>query len=43
MLSKKKVDLGVLRGADHNGLVADAPLSMLDGVRAPHVAHSCDG
>ena len=28
---KKKVDLGVLRGADHNGLVPPAPFSTVDG------------
>ena len=36
MLSKNKVDLGDLRGADHNGLVADARFSMLDGVLLCH-------
>ena len=29
---EKKVDLGVLRGADCHGLVAEAPFSMADGV-----------
>ena len=28
---EKKVDLGVLRGADHNGLVPGAPFSTIDG------------
>ena len=28
---EKKVDLGVLRGADHDGLVRKAPFSIVDG------------
>ena len=30
---EKKVDLGVLRGADHDGLVLVSPFSTVDGVR----------
>ena len=29
---KKRVDLGVLRGADHDGLVLVSPFSTVDGV-----------
>ena len=37
---EKKVDLGVLRGADHDGLVSKSPFSMVDGVCVTQVPSS---
>ena len=37
---KKKVDLGVLGGADCHGLVPRTPFSMLDGVYVEQVSSS---
>ena len=37
---KKKVDLGVLRGPGHDGLVSKSPFSMIDGVCVTQVPSS---